>query len=340
MIDLEQDDAAIVSSYLSRMNWIDPARSVSAISRAGEGNMNITRRVQLDNHDTLILKQSVPYVAKYPDIPAPLERSEMEAAFYRATVSTAAVARLQPRLLGQDPVNHLIALEDLGESADFTNAYETSVLDVREIDLLLGYLSRLHDIAVAPGDFCNLAMRRLNHDHLFVIPLNKHYAAALDEITQGLTGIANQLAEDEHLVTKTLTLGLVYLGQKDAGTPALLHGDFFPGSWLRHADTGIRVIDPEFGFYGPAEFDLGVLVAHCMFVGIDVTPILERIKSERPTIDDSLVRAFAGVELIRRLIGVAQLPLSRSLEQKQLLLTTGVDWIKGWSLAKPVAAVA
>jgi 5-methylthioribose kinase len=36
--------------------------------------------------------------------------------------------------------------------------------------------------------------------------------------------------------------------------------------------------------------------------------------------DPRLVRQFAGVEIMRRLIGVAQLPLSASIERKRELL--------------------
>ena len=44
------------------------------IARAGDGNMNCTLRASLGGR-TLILKQSRPYVAKYPSIPAPLDRA-------------------------------------------------------------------------------------------------------------------------------------------------------------------------------------------------------------------------------------------------------------------------
>ena len=39
-------------------------------------------------------------------------------------------------------------------------------------------------------------------------------------------------------------------------------------------------------------------------------------------LDDSLLQGWAGIEIIRRLLGVAQLPLDRSLEEKRRLL----DW--------------
>lgn len=110
-------------------------------------------------------------------------------------------------------------------------------------------------------------------------------------------------------------LGQTYL----ATGSCLLHGDFYPGSWLKTKD-GFRVIDPEFCFAGPAEFDLGVLAGHRVLMGgsadsVDV--ILSRYcKSAGKQVDRRLVRGFAAAEVVRRLIGVAQLPLHASLEQR------------------------
>lgn len=43
--------------------------------------------------------------------------------------------------------------------------------------------------------------------------------------------------------------------------------------------------------------------------------------------DDALARQFAGVEIMRRLIGVAQLPLVADLNQKEELLNLSRDLV-------------
>ena len=45
---------------------------------------------------------------------------------------------------------------------------------------------------------------------------------------------------------------------------ALLHGDLHTGSVFAN-ETGIRVLDPEFGFYGPMGYDIGNLIANLFF---------------------------------------------------------------------------
>ena len=105
----------------------------------------------------------------------------------------------------------------------------------------------------------------------------------------------------------------------------LLHGDYYPGSWLK-TDAGFRVIDPEFCFAGPMEFDLGVLAAHWIFCGAAADhSTIERVcrAYSETAVNDELVAQFAGVELIRRLIGVAQLPLAVDLSQRLAWLKVG-----------------
>ena len=76
-----------------------------------------------------------------------------------------------------------------------------------------------------------------------------HYKSSINE--------ARALQADACYVGIVRELGALYLQD---GT-SLLHGDYFPGSWLQTA-AGVRVIDPEFCFFGPPEFDVGVLLAH------------------------------------------------------------------------------
>jgi 5-methylthioribose kinase len=106
---------------------------------------------------------------------------------------------------------------------------------------------------------------------------------------------------------------------------ALVHGDFFPGSWLR-SERGITLIDPEFCFLGSAEYDLGVFLAHLELTG---SRSHWAIVQERygGNVDWTLTRAFAGAELMRRLIGVAQLPLAADLKQKSAWLEQSRDLV-------------
>ena len=145
--------------------------------------MNRTLRL-VTGRRSLVLKQSVPYVAKYPDIPAPHDRDRVEAAFYREIGGRSELAGAMPAYLGHLPEHHLLAFEDLGTAADFTSAYGDG--DLAGLDDLAGWLSTLHQHTSADPVFENADMRALNHAHVFEIPFVADNGIDLEGITTGL----------------------------------------------------------------------------------------------------------------------------------------------------------
>ncbi len=166
-------------------------------------------------------------------------------------------------------------------------------------------------------------MRALNHEHLFALPLRADNGLDLDAYTgtPGLAAVAAPLKKDADYAGVVAELGERYL--HGAGG-SLLHGDFYPGSFLR-TGRGIRVIDPEFCFCGDAEYDLGVFAAHLLLAGEPAARAEEVLRLYRPSsgagMSPELARRYAGVEIMRRLIGVAQIPTLRAdLARKHTLL--------------------
>jgi 5-methylthioribose kinase len=320
---LDAEDLAGLAVYLRKQNWIGESESLTGAGKAGEGNMNYTIRVTTSAR-TLIVKQARPWVEKYPQIAAPRERAVVEGNFYRQISELSAVAGMMPSLLGFDAISGIIALEDLGEASDFTSLYAGESLPESALDQLADYLTNLHGAFVAAtlGEvFSNRAMRELNHQHIFDLPLRQADLLDLDSITDGLRLEAQALKDDKQYVETVTNLGRLYLPNDSNTGGVLLHGDFFPGSWLNTA-AGVRVIDPEFCFVGPAEFDLGVMAAHLHLANQPsflVDRLLARYKASA-NFDLKLMWQFAGIEIMRRLIGVAQLPLSYGLERKSALL--------------------
>jgi len=140
------------------------------------------------------------------------------------------------------------------------------------------------------------------------------------------------LRNDKQLFAAVDRLGEIYL-RPDNSHVTVLHGDYYPGSWLSTSE-GFRVIDPEFCFFGPPEFDLGVMLAHFIFCKAAADPLtVEQIIEMYRQVNTSelsipLIKGFAGVELIRRLIGVAQLPLDADLQLRMHWLTVGKKFVE------------
>lgn len=320
---LNAEDILTLETYLKTQGWLSPSESVIAVSKAGEGNMNYTLRISTE-HRTIIVKQARPYVEKYPSIAAPVERALVEAQFYQHIQAYPALQSYMPNLLGLDPTHSVLVLEDLGVASDYSFLYQPNQIIKRaEIEQLAQYASALHH-TTPPADtlFANRAMRALNYEHIFVYPLLVDNGFDLDQVQVGLQALAIPYKQNPSLKAKAKALGDRYL----ADGPHLLHGDFYPGSFLQTTE-GVRVIDPEFCFVGPAEFDLGVLIAH-LKMARQAPELIEHLLSEYHApagFSTSLMYQFVGIELIRRLIGLAQLPLSLSIDEKSTLLTEAIQ---------------
>lgn len=322
-------DRASIDRYLGERGWLEPGEGVSAVESAGEGNMNCTLRVRTGAR-SLILKQSRPFVVKYPDIPAPVERLLVEARFYELTGKAPRLRRFTPTLLALDEANYLALIEDLGASADLTALYARDQrLGEADLVALCDCARSLHALeidAAARDALRNREMRALNHEHIFRLPLQPDNGLDLDAHTPGLAEAARELQGEAAFVARVHELGARYLA--DGEPAALLHGDYYPGSFLVTPD-GIKLIDPEFAFPGPPEFDLGVLGAHLVFAGED-PGVLDRIEAHYDrNLDRPLLEGFAGAELMRRLLGVAQLPLpaDTTLEEKRGWLAQARRWV-------------
>lgn len=312
------DDLSALTDTLRRLGVIARHDHARRAEIAGDGNMNVTRRVWT-GAGTVIVKQAPPYVARYPSIAAPPERAEVEGAFFAAVAREPHVASRVPRVLGADPTRHLLVLEDLGVAADCVDLYDGVALAHDELDALIAWLRALHALPTGPlpAALANRAMRTLNHEHVFVLPFGDRPPLPLDDVLPGLEARSRAVRTDPRVRARAATLGARYLADGDA----LLHGDFYPASWLR-TDRGLQVIDAEFAFVGDTAFDWGVLLAHLVLARQDES-LVRRVCDAAP----DGTRGYAGIEVMRRLLGVAQLTLGATLDERVTMLERARDWV-------------
>jgi 5-methylthioribose kinase len=307
---LSQDDPDGLREFLADRGWIRADEEIRSCNPAGEGNMNLTLRIETSRH-RFVLKQSRPWVEKYDDIPAPWDRCLVERRFYDCVQNIPGVADRMPELLYADADARVLLLEDLSEARDLTSLYRGDSLSDAEIDALADYLQRLHDgtrqLPVLT-ELVNREMRSLNHEHIFVVPLESESGLDLESIAPGLSQAARSLQEHAAYREAVRETAERYLADGEC----LVHADYFPGSWLRTRD-GLRVVDAEFAFPGDPEIDVGCALAHLALARqpLEVARELrERYEGgTRSPLDPMWLARYAGVEVMRRLIGVAQLPL-------------------------------
>ena len=218
---LDADHLDALEPLLKSHALLAPDEVVTGTEKPGEGNMNFVLRVITDRQ-TLILKQSRPWVEKYPQIAAPNERLHAEATYYRATATEPRLRAMSPALLAVDSIHLVMITEDLGAGSDYTSIYSKGTeLPLTEIKSLFGYLARLHQSThdADPSKFpLNRELKQLNHEHIFNYPFRAGFD--LDAIQPGLQALAAPIQANDSLRNRLSELGEVYL---DSG-PVLIHG--------------------------------------------------------------------------------------------------------------------
>ena len=122
----------------------------------------------------------------------------------------------------------------------------------RGSDLSMDTKARKADLALFAGnvELCDISENLVFSDPYFDAKMNRHTCPQLD-------GLVAELRADRDLKVEAQRLKHLFA----ANAETLLHGDLHTGSVMVTADN-TRVIDPEFAFYGPIAFDVGMLLAN------------------------------------------------------------------------------
>jgi 5-methylthioribose kinase len=234
------------------------------IDEVGDGNLNLVYTVSSNSGD-IIVKQALPYVRLVGDSwPLPLSRS-----FYEHEVLVRQAKRdpgSVPQIFYFNKVQAIIAMEMLlphvilrkkliaGEYVDGL-AQRLGKFCARTAfrgsDLSLQTADKKSDTALFQG---NLALMGITESLVFTEP---YFAAEMNHHTDGLDPIVKILRSDVEMKSVAQTMLLKFT----ANTETLCHGDLHSGS-VMCTDNETKVIDPEFGFYGPMGFDIGMLISN------------------------------------------------------------------------------
>lgn len=245
-------------------NRIGADTSAWRVREVGDGNLNLVFIVE-GPAGTVIVKQALPYVRLVGESwPLPLKRSFFE---YHALMRQAErdPGRV-PEIFHFDEAQALIVMEFLSPHIILRRALidgrmppkigrELGLFAARTLfrgsDLSMTARDRKADLALFADnvELCDITENLVFTDPYFQAPLNKH--------NPHLDGIVASLRGDRDLKVEAQHLKLMFSSRAET----LVHGDLHTGSiMVTNDDT--RVIDPEFAFYGPMAFDVGMLLAN------------------------------------------------------------------------------
>jgi 5-methylthioribose kinase len=263
--------AAAVTDYLAEHRDIAArlgGRPVDWGAReVGDGNLNLVFIVE-GTESKVVVKQALPYVRMVGEgWPLPLSRTHFE---HLALVEQARYARQYvPAVYLHDEPMALTVMECLSPHVTMREGlirgvtYTHVAWHVGEfLALTLYHTSDLHlraaEKKVRIAQFLtNTAMCRISEDLIFdepyfAAPMNRHTSPQLDDI-------AGSFRTDT-----VLKLAVQEMKWRFHNSPeALIHGDLHTGS-IMTTERDTRAIDPEFAFYGPMGFDVGVMLGNLL----------------------------------------------------------------------------
>lgn len=234
----------------------------------GDGNLNYVYIVE-GPAGSICLKQALPYVRLVGESwPLPLSRSHFEhAALVRQDKANGSV----PEIYHYDGPQALIAMENLSGHKIWRKAliarerHEAAAETIA--DFMAETLFRTSDLALKAAEkkaemamfSQNTALCKITEDLVFTDPyrdheLNRWTTPELDETVLAVR-------RDPQWKAAVQELKFIFLTRAEA----LIHGDLHTGSIMvgeAGGDEDLRVIDPEFAFYGPMAFDTGALFAN------------------------------------------------------------------------------
>lgn len=235
------------------------------VKEVGDGNLNLVFIVTGEK-GAAIVKQALPYVRLVGERwPLPLKRSFFE---YHALIRQAARdPGMVPEILFFDAEQAMIIMEYLTPHVILRRALiegrtlpkigrDLGLFAARTLfrgsDLSMPTREKKADLALFADnvELCDITENLVFSDPYFEAEMNRHTTPHLD-------GLVEELRRDRDLKVEAQRLKHIF----SAKAETLCHGDLHTGS-VMVTDDETRVIDPEFAFYGPISFDVGMLLAN------------------------------------------------------------------------------
>ncbi len=261
-------DSEGVQSYLRALGVVDDKLGASNHWRAhecGDGNLNLVFIVRGPS-GAVVVKQALPYVRMVGESwPLSVRRNHFEHAALREQWRWA--PQFVPAVYHADDGMALIAMEFLtphrvlrsgligarsyprvGEHLGLFLA--RTLFNTSDLRLSGSAKKERMGVFLANTAMCQISEDVIFDEPYFAAPLNRHTSPQLD-------AVALALAQDADLKVAVQTMKWRFMNQPEC----LIHGDLHTGSIMVTEDD-TRVIDPEFAFYGPMGFDVGVLMAN------------------------------------------------------------------------------
>ena len=260
-------DCDEVISYVKEKNLFSENANLT-VKEIGDGNINYIFKVENKIDGKSIVLKQADKLLRSSGRPLDLTRSKIEANILRIENNLA--PHFVPEIYFYDEIMCVLAMEDISEYKNLRTELIAGKIFPNFADNISEFLSRTllltTDLFMNKfekkknvKEFINPELCDISECLVFTEPYDNNKNRNI--ITTGNEEfVENMLYKNEDLHFAILKLREKFMNYSQS----LIHGDLHSGSIFIN-EKGIKIIDPEFSFYGPMAYDVGNVIGNLYF---------------------------------------------------------------------------
>ena len=260
-------DCDEVISYVKEKNLFSENADLT-VKEIGDGNINYIFKVENKIDGKSIVLKQADKLLRSSGRPLDLTRSKIEANILRIENNLA--PHFVPEIYFYDEIMCVLAMEDISEYKNLRTELIAGKIFLNFADNISEFLSRTllltTDLFMNKfekkknvKEFINPELCDISECLVFTEPYDNNRNRNI--ITAGNEEfVENTLYKNEDLHFAILKLREKFMNYSQS----LIHGDLHSGSIFIN-EKGIKIIDPEFSFYGPMAYDIGNVIGNLYF---------------------------------------------------------------------------
>ena len=260
-------DCDEVISYVKEKNLFSENADLT-VKEIGDGNINYIFKVENKIDGKSIVLKQADKLLRSSGRPLDLTRSKIEANILR--IENDLAPHFVPEIYFYDEIMCVLAMEDISEYKNLRTELIAGKIFLNFADNISEFLSRTllltTDLFMNKfekkknvKEFINPELCDISECLVFTEPYDNNRNRNI--ITAGNEEfVENTLYKNEDLHFAILKLREKFMNYSQS----LIHGDLHSGSIFIN-EKGIKIIDPEFSFYGPMAYDIGNVIGNLYF---------------------------------------------------------------------------
>jgi len=260
-------DCDEVISYVKEKNLFSENADLT-VKEIGDGNINYIFKVENKIDGKSIVLKQADKLLRSSGRPLDLARSKIEANILR--IENDLAPHFVPEIYFYDEIMCVLAMEDISEYKNLRTELIAGKIFLNFADNISEFLSRTllltTDLFMNKfekkknvKEFINPELCDISECLVFTEPYDNNRNRNI--ITAGNEEfVENTLYKNEDLHFAILKLREKFMNYSQS----LIHGDLHSGSIFIN-EKGIKIIDPEFSFYGPMAYDIGNVIGNLYF---------------------------------------------------------------------------